>query len=315
MESEARYTWVGAAMVALFLLAAAGLFWLSGATERIPGKRYTVYFQKQSLEGLQINSEVRMQGVKIGKVVDYAIAPGSNHRVRVVLEVDARAPVMRGIEAVVARHLVTGLAAIDLENVADAAHPLVEAPPGEDYPVIEEGVPQLTRVTDTLEELGQTTQEALTRFNTLLSDGNQRALHSTLENMSHLTGDLRLSVPELDATLSSARQAADQLRIMSDETAAAANRAGARFDLAASNMEATLGRAEDTLQTLSEEVRSLNMQLKLTADLGTQELQATGQSLRQAGDALQAAGQGVADPGRLLFGPSKGQLGPGEERP
>ena len=69
MEPDARHAWVGLAVLALGALLAAGLYWLSGA-EQHAVKRYTVYFEKQSLEGLQINSDVRMRGITVGKVVD-----------------------------------------------------------------------------------------------------------------------------------------------------------------------------------------------------------------------------------------------------
>ena len=116
MESEARYVRVGLATLILAALLAGGLFWLAGRTGERAQNRYTVYFSDQSLEGLQINSDVRMQGVKVGKVVDYAIQPGQAHQVRVLIQVDARTPVLQGVRAVISRQLVTGLASIDLET-------------------------------------------------------------------------------------------------------------------------------------------------------------------------------------------------------
>ena len=150
MEPETRYAWVGVGVLALVGLLAWGIYWLTGGTEHKVVKRYTVYFEKQSLEGLQIGSDVRMQGIKVGKVDDYAIIPGHARRVRVILEVDARTPVLEGVEAEVSRHLVTGLAAVDLVNVVEGGPPLTHVPPGEEYPVIQEGVPQLARVASTI---------------------------------------------------------------------------------------------------------------------------------------------------------------------
>ena len=175
MEPEARYAWVGVAVLALVALVAWGMYWLTGGTDERLVKRYTIYFERQSLEGLQIGSDVRMQGIKVGKVEDYAILPGEARRVRVILQVDARTPVLEGVEAQVARHLVTGLAAIDLVNQADGGPPLMRIPDGEDHPVITEGVSQLARVASTLEEVSVVGRDALVRFNTLLSDQNQKA--------------------------------------------------------------------------------------------------------------------------------------------
>jgi phospholipid/cholesterol/gamma-HCH transport system substrate-binding protein len=314
MEPDARHAWVGLAVLALGALLAGGLYWLSGAEEHAV-KRYTVYFEKQSLEGLQINSDVRMRGITVGKVVDYAIMPGEATRVWVVLEVDARTPVLEGAEAVITRNLVTQLAAVDLDNpVQGGGGPLVAVPQGEAYPVIREGVPQITRVTDTLEELATSSQEVVVRLNTLLSDHNQQAVASALSNLDGLTGELRGIGPELSTTLASARQAAERLDTVGTEADQALKAAGARLDRTAAEAESTLAATRDTLRTVDREIHGMAVQLKLSADMGVQEIQATAQSLRLAGDALQETGRALSDPGRLLYGPSAAELGPGEER-
>jgi phospholipid/cholesterol/gamma-HCH transport system substrate-binding protein len=313
MEPDARHAWVGLAVLVLSILLAAGLYWLTGA-EAHAVKRYTVYFQKQSLEGLQISSDVRMRGIKVGKVVDYAIMPGEATRVWVVLEVDARTPVLEGAEAVISRNLVTQLAAVDLDNPVQGGGPLVAVPEGETYPVIQEGVPQITRVTDTLEELATTSQDVLTRFNTLLSDQNQEAFAGTLANLNGLTGELRGIGPELSTTLASARLAADRLDAVGREAHLTLHTAGERIDSTAAEAESALAAARATLHTFDREMQGMAVQLKLSADLGVQEIQATAQSLRLAGDALQETGRALSDPGRLLYGPSAADLGPGEGR-
>ncbi len=322
MESEARYVWVGATVVLLFLVLIGGLYWLSGASDRLPTKRYTVYFQNQSLEGLQIGSAVRMQGIKVGRVEDYTILPDRPGTVRVTLEVDRRVPVLEGVQAVISRNLLTGLAAVDLANTAGARMPLMRVPAGEDHPVIAEGVADLHRVAGLVEDLGRAGQEGLRRLNALLSDENQQALAATLDNLHALTGSLRRTVPQLGATLGAARQAAGQLEATGVTLAQVTQQAGARLDQVARAAEQTLGEADATLQRaraslsrLEDELAGMAMSLKLSADLTAQEVEATGQSLRLAGEALQAAGRGLADPVRILYGPQPPELGPGETRP
>jgi ABC-type transporter Mla subunit MlaD len=75
MESEARYTLVGATIIALVVAGIAAIFWLKGAGTRDEARLYTIYFQRQSLDGLQVGADVTMLGVSVGKVVDYAIDP------------------------------------------------------------------------------------------------------------------------------------------------------------------------------------------------------------------------------------------------
>lgn len=314
MESDARYAWVGAGLLGLVVILAAGLYWLTGGADNTIKKHYLVYFQSQSLEGLQISSAVRMQGVIVGKVADYAIMPGEAQRVRVILQVDARTPVLEGASAVVTRNLVTGLAAIDLANRSQGGAPLETVPPGESYPLIQEGVPQLAKVASTLQDLGESSQTTLNRINALLSDPNQRAIANTLNNLEAVSGLLRETLPQINATLASARQAADQLDSLATNTGQAVRDSQARLGKVAQEAETTLVASRTTLKNMDTDVSRMTTQLKRSSDLAMQEVQATAQSLRLAGDALQNAGRSLADPSRVLYGPSKSELGPGERK-
>lgn len=330
MESDARYAWVGLAMVTLIVAMAAGFYWLSGSDKQ-DVRHFTVYFANQSLEGLQLNSDVRMQGIKVGKVADYTILPGQAKTVQVVLEVDARTPIWEGAEAVVNRNLVTGLAAIDLDNVWKGGSDIGPPPEGEPYPVIDEGVPQMARISNTLEGLGKAGGEAVDRVNTLLSEQNQKALSSILINVADLTealrGDLSRLGPELNATLIATRQAAlrmdsvgaeltpvlrDSSRFLRDGSRLA-EQAGQRFDTLANATEATLGMARTTLSGMDGSLRELQTQLHLSLDLGLQDIQTTAQALRASSDTLLTTSQEFSDPGRILYGPHKAELGPGEQ--
>ena len=330
MESDARYAWVGLAVVTLVLAMAAGFYWLKGGN-KAEVNRFTVYFQNQSLEGLQLNSDVRMQGIKVGKVADYTILPGQAKTVRVILEVDARTPVWEGVEAVVTRNLVTGLAAIDVDNVWKGGAPIGPPPKGEPYPVIDEGVPQMARISSTLEGLGKAGGEAVRRVNQLLSDSNQKAFSNILVNVAGVTGELRGELrqigPELHATLGAARQAAARLDTVGAEltpvlhdssrflrdSSRLAQQAGQRLDKLSGEAETTLTATRNTLNTVDASLRDMQTQLRLSVDLGMQEIQMTAQALRTSSDALQTTSREFSDPGRILYGPNKAELGPGEQ--
>lgn len=322
MESEARYAWVGGTLITLFLILSAGIYWLSGAKDNLPATRYTVYFQKQSLEGLQIGSEVRMRGIKVGRVADYRILADTTRGVRVLLEVDARIPVLEGAQATVNRKLVTGIAGVDLTNTLASGAPLTRIPPGERYPVIAEGVPEITRVTSVLEDLGSNGGEALQRINRLLSEENQRAIAGTLANTRTLTGHLAASAPALRETLEQSRRAAERLEQVGVAAESTLAGTGRQIDDLAARTRDTLDAARTTLSTANAaleqtrtEIGALSLSLRLTADLASQDLQATSKVLRDSGRAMQQSARALAEPERILFGPPRGSLGPGEERP
>ncbi|MDO9227574.1 MAG: MlaD family protein [Pseudomonadota bacterium] len=319
MESEARYAWIGGTLIALFVILAGGLYWLSGAKNSQPNTRYTVYFQKQSLEGLSIGSEVRMRGINVGRVADYSILADPTRGVRVLLEVDARIPVLEGALAEVNRKLVTGIAGVDLINTKADGIPLTRLPPGEPYPVIAEGVPEMARMAGVLEDLGSNGGEALQRINLLLSDDNQRTIAGTLANTRALTGHLAAAAPALRDTLEQSRRAAESLErvgVMAESTLAASGRqidslaAQSRDTLATAR--ATLNTANTALERAQSEIGALSLSLRLSADLASQDLQATSKVLRDSGRAMQQSAQALSKPERILFGPPPGAFGPGE---
>lgn len=319
MESDARYAWVGAAMLVLIAVLAGGMYWLKNSRAGDDTERYLIYFREQSLEGLQINSDVRMQGIRVGRVVDYIILPNQAQAVRVLIEVDARTPVLEGVEAVVTRHLVTGLAAVDLENVWKGGTPLQTVPEGEPYSVIDEGVPQMARLARSLEDLGGLSQEAVGRFNTLLSDANQRALALILQDMATISAEMRVMAPAFGETLRATRDAALRVDQLSGEITPLLHasdtllrHAGDELKRLGDASESTLQATRATLASLDSEMRETSLRLRVTADLGLQEWQATARNLRAAGDGVQAGSRAFSNPERLLYGPHPDDFGPGE---
>ncbi len=312
MESEARYAWVGGTLILLFLALAGGIYWLSGASDTPSAKRYTVYFRKQSLEGLQIGGEVRMRGIKVGRVMDYTILPDTARGVRVLLEVDARTPVLEGVQAEVNRKLVTGIAGVDLVNTMIGGAPLMLKLLGEPYPVIAEGMGVVTRMTGELIDLGSVGGLALQRINLLLSQENQRAFRDTLKNTRDLTGGLGQVVPLLRETLEQSRHTAERLERAGVTAESALNTAARDLDSLTAQSRDSLSAARTALEQGRKEVSALSLSLRLSADLAGQELQATSKVLRDSGSALQQTAHALALPETLLFGAPQGDLGPGE---
>ncbi|MBN9429089.1 MAG: MCE family protein [Burkholderiales bacterium] len=88
MEPEARYTLVGAVVLALVAAACVAWIWLSQGGGTASFRFYTIHFEKQSLEGLQQGSDVTMRGVKVGRVQEYSISRDNINRVDVIIRTD-----------------------------------------------------------------------------------------------------------------------------------------------------------------------------------------------------------------------------------
>ena len=130
MEPEAKYTLVGMAVVVLVALLVGALVWLR-STGGEGDRMYKIYFSRHSLEGLQVRSDVKMLGIRVGSVTGFRISPRRPGTVEVLIRVDETAPVRKDTRATVERHLITGIASIVLINPREDSPLLTEAPPNE----------------------------------------------------------------------------------------------------------------------------------------------------------------------------------------
>ncbi|MDH3461933.1 MAG: MlaD family protein, partial [Burkholderiaceae bacterium] len=183
MEVEARYTWVGAAVLALIAALVGAVVWLENIGGEDDFNRYAIHFEQQALDGLEVGADVSLRGIKVGRVEEYALSGESLNRVRVEVRVDRRAPVRTNTVAVVSRNFVTGIAAITLVNTEPIGGPLVAVPAGERYPVIGEGRSDLEEIAGRVNEVGEIASIALNNINQLLNADNREALIATIRNL------------------------------------------------------------------------------------------------------------------------------------
>ena len=73
MEPDTRYSLIGAVVLALTAAAIIAYLWLSSVGRNADYRFYTVFFERQSLEGLQVGGSVNMRGINVGRVEDYEI--------------------------------------------------------------------------------------------------------------------------------------------------------------------------------------------------------------------------------------------------
>lgn len=330
MEPESRYPLIGAIVLGLALAAAVVFTWFAG--DHGDAKRYVIAFDRQSVEGLQVGSDVNMRGVKVGRVEQFTIDAGKINRVKVLVRVDRQAPVAENTEAVVSRNFVTGLARIDLETPASPAPPLTRVPEGESYPVIAEGTSGMEQIAESANRLVLSGEQALENLNRLMADDNQRALGETLAAARDLAVGLNARLATLDGTLRNVDASAQAFMQTSRQVGALAESAGglvqeskatlAELRGVAGSGRAALDESRGTLAEFARLARTLERQSadlvpRVTdmADIGLLELRATAQETRRAAEALSLALERLSEPRSALIGPSAGELGPGERAP
>ncbi|HEX7971418.1 MAG TPA: MlaD family protein [Thiobacillus sp.] len=315
METEGRYTLVGALVLVAVALMTAAIVWLAGAADTIAYQTYTIYFRKQSLDGLALGSPVKMRGIKIGTVDGYRFAQGGDEVVSVTARIDEGVPVHQGAAAYIKRNLVTGIAAVEIDNGPSNAPLLNEAPKGERYPVIAEGSSNIDKVATAVSRLAVNGEQVLERMNTLLSEDNQRAIRQTLANLNELSGHLAANKQNLDAALQGIRDASAEFRTASASIGQAATRAEGSLTGVGQNADAALKQTVAALATLQRDASLISERIQQLSETGTLEMTNVSRDVRTSADALTAAGQRLSNPRAILFGPGQKQLGPGEKLP
>jgi phospholipid/cholesterol/gamma-HCH transport system substrate-binding protein len=322
MEAEARYTFVGASVLVLVAALVAALVWLAGVGGRDNFERYAIHFEKQALDGLEIGADVRLRGIKVGRVDDYSLWGSTSNRVRVAVRIDRRAPVRTNTVAVVTRNFVTGIAAITLVNPDPQGFTLEVVPDGETYPVITEGRSDLDEIAGRVNKVGEMASAALTNINELLDAENRAALMDTVRNLRDLSAGLEARLGALDTTLARVGAGAAELGRSSGRIAAVAERGGERLDGTLLEAERALVEARKALQQVAQSTAAIQQQAVATAlrledtaasvddqlSLAVTELRASIETATRVLDRLR-------EPRAALLGPNKLQLGPGEKLP
>lgn len=312
MEPEAKYTLVGSAVLILLALLAAAVVWLKSTGEGANARQFKIYFERQSLEGLEPRSAVTMRGMRVGSVTGFRFSSRRPGAVEVTIAVEPTTPVRESTRATIDRHLVTGLASVQLANLTEESPPLNEAPGGEPYPVIAEGESPIEQVSETLTRLAQRANETMTRLNSALSPENVEALSETLASLRRLTRQAGDALARADATFGSVEQAAGRVGTLADSVARDARRLADRYDKLGSEAGATAREISEAVGAMRGEVERLAQRAEALLARGDEELGATAQALRSAADSLARTADRLREPRQAIFGPAEGGLGPGE---
>jgi phospholipid/cholesterol/gamma-HCH transport system substrate-binding protein len=315
METEGRYTLVGALVLVVVALMALAIAWLTGAADTIAYQTYTIYFRQQSLDGLAVGSPVKMRGIKVGVVDGYRFSNTHEEAVAVSARVDEGVPVHAGAVAFIKRNLVTGIAAVEIANGPNEAPLLSQPPAGERYPVIAEGSSDIDKVATALSRLAVSGAQVLEKMNTLLSDENQRAISQTLANLNELSGHLAANKQDLTAAVQSIRAASDEFRRAGASIGQAATRAEGSIASVGQNADAALKEATVAMEKLQRDASLISLQVQQLGETGTLEMTSVSRDVRTSADVLTTAGQRLSNPRTILFGPDRKQLGPGEKLP
>ena len=150
----------------------------------------------ETISGLQPQAAVRFRGVPVGKVEMIGFDEKIKGNVLIRVSIDRTAPITKSAFATVASQGVTGLGFIQLEDKGESTERLV--PNDEDPPRIPLKSGGFDKLIKQSEVIFNQIEQASTRLNKLLSDENQQALTSAMQQV----GDAAAKVGDAAANIS-----------------------------------------------------------------------------------------------------------------
>jgi phospholipid/cholesterol/gamma-HCH transport system substrate-binding protein len=312
MEAESKYTYVGLALLVLVAALVTGVIWLNRTGTRGDFNYYTIYFERQPLDGLQLGADVDMRGIKIGRVEDYQLLPENINRVKVNVRTDRRAPVRTNTVAIVTRNFVTGIAKVSLITPEPLGPPLTEIRADQKFPVIPEGESNLDALAGKVNQLGDMAADTLESLNDVLKPRNRVAFTETLDNLRKLTAGLNTRLAELDKTLSAMNSAMADIGNAGNRIAKVAESAGGDLGPTIRQTEKTLKDISTAAISLEKQVSALSRDFGGAANATEEQLTSAVIELRRTVESMNRVLDRLQDPRAALFGASKPQRGPGE---
>lgn len=303
MSRQANPATVGAFVIGALALTVGGILFFGGGAFFKDTEKYVVYFEG-SVNGLQLGSPVKLDGVEIGQVDHIRVIADLKEKLEAItetiIEIDRTRFERRGVdslsrqeryqrmidEGVRARlemqSFITGQLYVALEVLPESEARLL-APP--DAPYLE-----IPAVLTTTQEIERTVRSLIGRLQKLPLEEIVEKLDSTLAGIDRLVNDPKLSeaIANLDATLAEARRTAAAARVLIRDL-------DGRVDPIADSAVAALDQAKQTLESVEttlEPGSPLSYQLAQTL----RELQEAARSLRVLADYLER------NPNSLVFG-------------
>jgi phospholipid/cholesterol/gamma-HCH transport system substrate-binding protein len=154
-----KYFVVGLFVTLAFLIAAAAIIWINASRYFEKGTRYVTFFD-ESVQGLSKDSEVKYQGVTVGRVLEINIAP-DNKTVAVTMLVNLRGNLSQKVVAQLNMTGITGLMFINLvprqPNEPDMSPKITFAT---EYPVISSKPSEISQILTGIKDVVESVKRA-----------------------------------------------------------------------------------------------------------------------------------------------------------
>lgn len=314
MENDARYSLIGGIVLIIGLLLTVSLVWLMNGADKTDYQNFSIYFRHQSMDGLDVNSAVKLRGVKIGVVSDYGFVTGTGEAVRANIKLNASTPIHVDSRAFIKRNVVTGIATVEITNPQADTPLLTLIPQGEQYPVIAEGSSDLDKVTTDISKMAESGAQLLDKMNLLLDVNNRAAVAKTLDNLEQLSAQLVEHKEVLDKAIHNFNDAAVAVKLTANNFNETTSHVDAQLLTLSQKANLTLDQATASMADIQHQSVIVSQQLQILTNTANYQLKQIGKDVREGSAALTVTGQRYANPRELLFSIGKAEIAPGESK-
>lgn len=206
MESKTNYFIVGLTVILLTAGLIIGGLWLSTGFDRKEYRKYTVYMH-EAVSGLNIESPVKYNGVKVGFISDIVLNDANPQQVMLRLKIVEGTPITISTQATLISQGITGTTFLGLSAKSSSTIPLQKTP-NEPYPVIPYNRSFFSQLEKTITELSDSLKLVFDKENTLhikqsladlqkitsVIEQNSENLNASLQDLPKLIQNLKISV-------------------------------------------------------------------------------------------------------------------------
>ncbi len=205
METRAAYLMVGTFVLATFFGILGFFLWLASDDIEYKANYYDVYFQG-SVTGLTVGAKVNYMGVPVGQVKKIGIDPQQSKRVLVNVAINQDIAVHEDAVAWLEMQGITGYTFIQIDG-GTADTPLLEAKPGQQYPVMASRYSSVEELLTSLPKIANQLTNLMDRVNLVLDEKNRKALSETLASVQSFSKKLDKMADPLDEMIKNTSKA------------------------------------------------------------------------------------------------------------
>jgi phospholipid/cholesterol/gamma-HCH transport system substrate-binding protein len=252
MERNANYALVGIASTLLIVGLIAFSLWLAAFKIGKAYDNYDIVF-KGPVRGLSQGGEVHFNGIKVGEVTEISLDALDPTLVIARAEVASDVPIRVDSYATLEPQGITGLNYVLITAGTPSLQLLKEALPNERVRRIRSEPSTLSDLLDGGSSVLARADEALIRFNRLLSDDNIERLSNTLDDMQALSAELRERksiIAEAEQALVNANKAIQHIDELAKSSNALVNGDGRRSLVRVGNAATNLDHMMDDFATM-----------------------------------------------------------------